>query len=218
MKKLKDNKLFKIIKAILNVFFTLLIVLFLLVVCLQRLSNNELSFFNYRMFTVASGSMEPLYQIGDVLIAKETEGSPKSKFYEKSGYSAKNLVQDLDLNDPKNRYAIIKMMKQSEIMQLLPLMSKKAYSYEIEFLENNRDTINKQVISGYTCMENDRLFIAEDKQELKVGDRIIFKKVGAYTMCLTPLFIEYFPDVYLEDNNRFEIVRKRWTADKILES
>lgn len=99
-----------------------------------------------------------------------------------------------------------------------PLMSKKSYTHEIVILDNDRETMDRQIISGYTCMENDRLFVAMDEKELKVGDQIIFKKVGAYTMCLTPLFIEYFPDVYLEEDGKYRIVRKRWSADKILES
>ena len=49
--------------------------LFILVVCMQRFSNNKISFFNFRMFTVVSQSMTPKYDIGDVLIAKETEPS-----------------------------------------------------------------------------------------------------------------------------------------------
>ena len=44
--------------------------LFVLVVCMQRFSNNELSFLNYRMFTVVSGSMIPKYNIGDVVTYK----------------------------------------------------------------------------------------------------------------------------------------------------
>lgn len=70
MKKLRENKTFKIIKSIINVILMIFCILFVLVVFMQRFSNNELSFFNYRMFTVASGSMEPKYKIGDVLIAK----------------------------------------------------------------------------------------------------------------------------------------------------
>ena len=66
------KKAFKIIKYIVNTLVTLFVILFLLMVCLQRFSNNEVSFFNYRLFTVASGSMAPQYNIGDVLIAKET--------------------------------------------------------------------------------------------------------------------------------------------------
>ena len=66
------KKAFKIIKYIVNTLVTLFVILFLLMVCLQRFSNNEVSFFNYRLFTVASGSMAPQYNVGDVLIAKET--------------------------------------------------------------------------------------------------------------------------------------------------
>lgn len=66
------KKAFKIIKYIVNTLITVFVVLFLLMVCLQRFSNNEVAFFNYRLFTVASGSMAPQYNVGDVLIAKET--------------------------------------------------------------------------------------------------------------------------------------------------
>ena len=73
MKNLK--KIGRITKCILNIVITVFIVLFLIVVCLQRFSNNRISFFNYRMFTVVSGSMEPNYKIGDVLISKTVEPS-----------------------------------------------------------------------------------------------------------------------------------------------
>lgn len=74
MKKLND-KTKKIIKRVLDIVIAIFVVLFLVVVCLQRFSGNKISFFNYRMFVVASGSMEPKYQIGDVLIAKNTDKS-----------------------------------------------------------------------------------------------------------------------------------------------
>lgn len=66
------KKNLNIIRKILNVVVVLFVVMFLLMVILQRFSNNALSLFNYRMFTVASGSMAPQYQVGDVLIARET--------------------------------------------------------------------------------------------------------------------------------------------------
>ena len=67
------KKVFKILKSIVNVVITLLVIAFVMVVCLQRFSNNEISIFSYRMFTVVSGSMAPEYEIGDVLISKETD-------------------------------------------------------------------------------------------------------------------------------------------------
>ena len=67
------KKLFKVLKSIINIAITLMVIAFVLVVCLQRFSNNEISIFSYRMFTVVSGSMVPEYEIGDVLISKETD-------------------------------------------------------------------------------------------------------------------------------------------------
>lgn len=65
------KKALGIIKKIVNVIVILFVVLFVFVVCLQRFSGNRFSFFNFRMFTVATGSMAPKYNVGDVLIAKE---------------------------------------------------------------------------------------------------------------------------------------------------
>ena len=66
------KKAFKITKIVFNTLITTFVILFLLMVCLQRFSNNEVSFFKYRLFTVATGSMAPQFNVGDVLIAKET--------------------------------------------------------------------------------------------------------------------------------------------------
>lgn len=71
----KENKGLKIVKSVLNFVIALLVILFVIVVVLQRFSDNKLSFFNFRMFTVVSGSMRPTYDIGDVLISKETDAS-----------------------------------------------------------------------------------------------------------------------------------------------
>lgn len=75
MKKEKLKKIFSIVKGIINTIIVLVVISFVLMVCLQRFSNNRVSFLNYRMFTVVTGSMEPKYNIGDVLIAKEKSPS-----------------------------------------------------------------------------------------------------------------------------------------------
>ena len=63
----------KVILKVLKYFFIVIFVLFVSMVCLQRFSNNRISMFNFRLFTVISGSMEPKYKIGDVLVAVETD-------------------------------------------------------------------------------------------------------------------------------------------------
>ena len=65
-------------------------------------------------------------------------------------------------------------------------------------------------------MEHDRLFEVFDDKELLVGDTITYSKVGAYTMCLTPLFIKCFPDVYVKDGNEYELVRESWGPEEFL--
>lgn len=95
-----------------------------------------------------------------------------------------------------------------------PLMSKSNYFYEIDRKENDRNEINRQIICGFTCMEHDRIFELKDDKELRPGDEIIYHKVGAYTMSLSPLFIKWFPDVYVKDEKRIRKIRNRWTSDE----
>lgn len=97
-----------------------------------------------------------------------------------------------------------------------PMMSKHSYFHTLEHASQN--THPKQVICGYTCMEHDRLFVAENAPELQVGDRIIYHKVGAYTMCLTPLFIKYFPDVYVSSGGKLQKVRSAWTPHEYIQN
>lgn len=94
-----------------------------------------------------------------------------------------------------------------------PLMTKSSYFHTYE-RQRDQEEMPKQVICGYTCMEHDRLFTAINEPELIIGDRIVYHKVGAYTMCLTPLFIKYFPDVYVEENGELRIVRNAWKPEQ----
>lgn len=97
--------------------------------------------------------------------------------------------------------------------QIDPLMTKSNYFYEIQRLNEDRITVKRQVISGFTCMEHDRLFDLLDDKEVLPGDRIIYHKVGAYTMCLSPLFIKWFPEVYVKTFNGVVKVRNRWRTE-----
>lgn len=99
-----------------------------------------------------------------------------------------------------------------------PLMTKSNYFYDIQFHQNNRELIDKQVICGFTCMEHDRLFTLRNMKELKEQDKIIYHKVGAYTMCLSPLFIRYYPDVYVDRDGKYFKVRERWTPSNYVQN
>ena len=71
IQKIKNNKILKIIGNIMYVIVFVLILLILIIALLQRTSNNEVTLGGYRIFVVATGSMVPKYNVGDVLISKE---------------------------------------------------------------------------------------------------------------------------------------------------
>ena len=62
-------------------------------------------------------------------------------------------------------------------------------------------------------MECDRLFLYEKQPELLPGDKIIYENVGGYTMSLNPLFIQYFPAVYVRRQDKLIQVRRKWTPE-----
>ena len=75
IQKIKNNKILKIIGNIMYVIVFVLILLILIIALLQRTSNNEVTLGGYRIFVVATGSMVPKYNVGDVLISREIEPS-----------------------------------------------------------------------------------------------------------------------------------------------
>ncbi len=118
--------------------------------------------------------------------------------------------------DTKHTYANQLVITDGSRIDIDPLHAKTGYFhqflYQSDLQEENREIVDKQVICGFTCMENDRLFAAENVKKLVPGDRICYQKVGGYTMCLTPLFIRYFPNVYLEEAGEYRLIREAWTA------
>ena len=49
------------------------IVFICIIIATQRITDNEKSFLGYRIFRVQTGSMEPKYHVGDVILVKEKD-------------------------------------------------------------------------------------------------------------------------------------------------
>ena len=73
IQKYKNNKILKIISNIIYTILFIIVLLMLIIVIMQRTSNNEITLGGYRIFVVATGSMEPKYKVGDVLLSKEVK-------------------------------------------------------------------------------------------------------------------------------------------------
>lgn len=96
-----------------------------------------------------------------------------------------------------------------------PFFKKSGYLDE-ELYQHDTPTVREQVVAGCTCLEYDRLFSLSGNPLLEIGDRIVYHNVGAYTMCLSPMFIRYLPNIYALKHGRCELVREKWTARDFL--
>lgn len=70
LRKILDSKYFQIPYRIIKTIIFLILVLYVAFIVMQRVSGNQ-SVFGYRIFTVATGSMVPDYNVNDVLAIKE---------------------------------------------------------------------------------------------------------------------------------------------------
>ena len=107
--KLKDNKILNRLGLVIKVIFIIALVLFVFMVCLQRFTNNRISLFNFRLFTVMSGSIEPKYKIGDVLVAVETKPADV-----KVGDAVSYLGTKRDLKDKVITHEVIEIEQDSD--------------------------------------------------------------------------------------------------------
>ena len=66
----------KILKIVFKILYQILIivcVLLILIIAFQKITNSNRSVAGYRIFRVITGSMEPEYDVGQVVICKETD-------------------------------------------------------------------------------------------------------------------------------------------------
>lgn len=90
----------------------------------------------------------------------------------------------------------------------------KKTSYVHEMITESTETLPRQIICGYTCMDSDRLFTAVDEPALAPGDMVVIRYAGAYSMSFTPqFFIEYPPAVYaMAPDGTATLLREPWNA------
>ena len=68
----------KILKIVLKILYQILIimcVILTIIIVLQKVTDNNKTILGYRIFRVVTGSMEPEYDVGQIVIAKEIEAN-----------------------------------------------------------------------------------------------------------------------------------------------
>lgn len=154
---------------------------------------------------------KPLPKDYITVIRDELEGQidiEKTKLIIEPGSAIIGSVVDLHTSviDTKNTdFARIVTTDGSRI-HVDPLWAKSRYMYSIK-QKVKMESAKRQIICGYTCMDHDRLMVIENEPELKVGDEIIYHRVGAYSMTFGGMFIRYFPNVYVKSKEKLTCVR-----------
>jgi diaminopimelate decarboxylase len=95
-----------------------------------------------------------------------------------------------------------------------PLWIKKDYCYSL--ITDSKNKIKEQIVCGYTCMDHDRIMKISEKPELKVGNKIVYHRIGAYSMTLGGMFIKYYPEVYVERSGSMDLVRRKISTEEYL--
>lgn len=94
--------------------------------------------------------------------------------------------------------------------------NKHDHSFSMKDETERKLTKEKQIICGYTCMENDRIMSIENGKELSCGDRLTFNTVGSYSLSFNSMFIRLMPKVYMKDGEKYDLVRDELTVDDYL--
>ena len=71
-------------------------------------------------------------------------------------------------------------------------------------------------VVGSTCMEKDVLLKEVSIPQMEAGDFIQFNGVGAYTICMTPTFINFLAPILMPVDGVFKQVRRRQTIEDIV--
>lgn len=143
-------------------------------------------------------------------------GMEKLKIYVEPGTAlidnaAQFVVEAIDVKKVDDKTIFV--TTNGSRLDIDPFFRKKLYICRTNSAtDSSEQQVEQQIICGCTCIEEDRITKLENQAAIKVGDRIVFSNVGAYTMTLTPLFIRYFPKIYMHTDSGYELIRNECDA------
>lgn len=93
------------------------------------------------------------------------------------------------------------------------------HGYNLPFTVYRKTNADDELVCdvvGSTCMEKDVILKGVSMPIVEHGDYIMMKGVGAYTVSLTPTFINYLCPIISLDGESVSVTRRRQTIDDVL--
>ena len=107
------------------------------------------------------------------------------------------------------------VMVDGSVFDVKPTMHANNLPHDVIRVKESDETYVCDVV-GSTCMEKDVMLKEVTLPKLEAGDFIQFRGVGAYTICLTPTFINFLSPILTESNGVFIAVRRRQNIDDVV--
>lgn len=107
------------------------------------------------------------------------------------------------------------VMVDGSVFDVKPTMHSNNLPYRILSEDGDGESGIFDVV-GSTCMEKDIILHDVELNKIKAGDFIEINGVGAYTIALTPTFINYLAPILSMENGEMELVRRRQNIEDII--
>lgn len=107
------------------------------------------------------------------------------------------------------------VMVDGTVFDVKPTMHSNNLPHDVYRASNDSETYVCDVV-GSTCMEKDVILKEVTLPKLTAGDFIQFRGVGAYTISLTPTFINFLEPILTLENGEYVEVRRRQTVEDIV--
>lgn len=108
------------------------------------------------------------------------------------------------------------VMVDGSVFDVKPTMHANNLPHEVYRANENTETYICDVV-GSTCMEKDVMLKEVEMPKMEAGDYIQFRGVGAYTICMTPTFINYLEPILMAEDGGYTEVRRRQNIEDIIQ-
>lgn len=154
----------------------------------------------------ASEDLTPLYEAVEFLSANyglQVFIEPGSAFIQSAGYIVSSVLDIYQSGDADIAVLDTTVNHMPEVFE---------YGYEPDVVGHDNDAAYEYILAGCTCLAGDVFGVYGFDRPLKVGERVIFYNVGAYTLSKAHMFNGVnLPDIYALTEAGDLVLKQRFT-------